>query len=288
MALSLNIRATVENATDGNNPSVTTGSFTPSDSSLLVAVALSQNLDVGADGVLSITGGSLTWTSRANVTGAGDLSMIGRIWTAPVTTGVSMTAQVTGSNTFGAVALAVVDLTGYNVADPIGATLAAHTGSRSGAYSPALSGTSAADSIVIAGGVGDFGTATKGAAWTDVYDYQSTTGFTQHDGNIESIAGAVSAANWAALDSGFSTAAVAVEIKAAADEEVITVLQNPGVVLRRPRLVIPSGSFKSGAPHVLLQRKQLAGRHPASSVHILQDPPRSYRGNRYPDLRRGL
>ena len=214
MALALTVRATAENATDSTNPSETTGSFTPSDNSLLVVAATSQ-AESGTIALAISDSVGLTWTSRAS-SPASSFNMASRIWTAPVTTGVSMTVTVSTTDGFGAVALAVVDLTGYDTGTPTGVNLAANTGSRSGAYSPALSGTSAADSIVIAAGATDFGTATKGASWTDIYDVQSATGGTQHQINIEYIASAVSAANWAALDSSFATTAVAIEIKAAA------------------------------------------------------------------------
>ena len=214
MALALTVRATAENATNATNPSETTGSFTPADNSLLVAVATSQ-AEVGTIALAISDSVGLTWTSRASSPASG-FKMASRIWTAPVTTGVSMTVTISMTEGFGAVAVAVVDLTGYDTGTPTGVNLAANTGGRSGAYSPALSGTSEADSIVIAGGATDGGTATKGASWTDIYDAVSAAGGTSHQINIEYIAGAVSAANWAALDSSFATTAVAIEINAAA------------------------------------------------------------------------
>ena len=60
------------------------------------------------------------------------------------------------------------------------------------------------------------------------------------------------------------------------------------IISRRPRLVIPSGSFKSGDRHVSLLRKQPVGWYPAGTFHLLQNSPRSYCCNCYPDLRRGL
>ena len=214
MALTLTARANANNATDADNPSVTTASFTPSNDSLLVVSALSQAN--GSTITINISDSvGLTWTSRASAP-ASSFNMASRQWTAPVTTGVSMTVTISTTNGFGAVSVAVVDITGYDTTTPTGVNLAANTGSRSGAYSPALSGTSASDSIVVAAGVTDFGTATKGASWTEIYDASPAAGGTQHQVNVEYIAGAVSAANWAALDSSFATSACAIEIKAAA------------------------------------------------------------------------
>src|SRR5262245_17117300 len=191
MALTPTVRATANNATDAVGPDVTTASFTPSNNSLLVAVALSQtNLSDVATTVISISGGGLTWTNRANTPLSGGTNMCGAIWTAPVTTGASMTVTITGSNVvndenYGAVTVAVIEFTGYDTATPTGVSLAAVTGSRSGAYSPALSGTSAATSYVVVGGVVDFGTATKGSSWTEAYDGQAASGGTDHDFNVQ-------------------------------------------------------------------------------------------------------
>jgi hypothetical protein len=126
-----------------------------------------------------------------------------------------MTVEVsfTANTAFDWSSLTVIEFTGYDTGTPTGVTLAALTGSRSGSYSPSLSGTSSSDSYVVAGGYADDGTATKGAAWTEAHDFAALAGFAH--GNIEYIEGAVSAANWAALDSIWSTSAVAVEIKAA-------------------------------------------------------------------------
>ena len=212
MALAYTSRATTNNATDTDDPSVTTGSFTPSNDSLLVAVCLSQANAGTLD--FSISGGSLTWTQRANAA-ASSFNMGGRIYTAPVSTGASMTVAVSTTAGFGAITVAVVEFTGYDSASPIGATLGATTGSRGGAYSPALSGTSAADSYVVAGGVSDSGNTVKGASWTDIYDAVAASGGTSHGSTTEYIAGAVSAADWSDFPSSFATAAVAVEIKVA-------------------------------------------------------------------------
>ena len=217
MALALTSRATAKNATDNPNPDVTTGSFTPSDSSILAVLVVCQNHDVGVTTSPTVSGGSLTYTSRAKARDTGSYTMWAELWTAPVATGASMTVTVDNTaNGFGAVSVAVVDLTGYDTSTPTGVNLQALTGSRSGTYSPALSGTSAADSIVLIAGGTDVGTATKHASWTDIFTSNAAAGTTDHKFSMSYRAGALTTADWAALDSSFSTAAVAIEIKAAA------------------------------------------------------------------------
>ena len=217
MALALTSRDTESNATDGDDPDVTTTTFTPSNSSILVVLAVSQNQGT-ATGSPAISGGGLTYTSRAKARSSGNFAMWAEIWTAPVATGASMTVTVnnSGNTAFGAVSVAVVDLTGYDTTTPTGVNVQATTGARSGAYSPALSGTAAADSIVLIAGGTDFGTATKHASWTDIYTGTAAAGGTDHKFSMSYRSGALTTADWAALDSSFSTAAAGIEIKAAA------------------------------------------------------------------------
>ena len=216
MALALTIRETQSNATDLIDPDVTTEAFTPSDNSILGVLVVCQNHEVGVTTSPTISGGSLTYTSRAKARNTTNYDMWAEIWTAPVGTGASMTVLVNNTtNGFGAVTVAVVDLTGYDTSTPTGVNLQALTGSRSGAYSPALSGTADANSIVLIAGVADGGTATKHASWTDIYTGSAAAGGTNHKFQMAYRAGALTTADWAALDSSFATAAVAIEIKAA-------------------------------------------------------------------------
>lgn len=216
MALALTIRETQLNATDANAPDVTSEAFTPSNNSLLGVLVTSQNEGTGQTSP-TISGGSLTYTSRAKARSGGNFAMWAELFTAPVGTGASMQVTVdNGATSFGAVAVAVVDLTGYDTTTPTGVNLQAVTGSRGGAYSPALSGTSAADSIVLIAGCTDVGTATKHASWTDIYTGSAAAGGTDHKFQMAYRLGALTTADWAALDSSFSTAAAAIEIKAAA------------------------------------------------------------------------
>jgi|SRR6185369_11031476 hypothetical protein len=215
MALSPTTRATVNAASD----TVTSGSFTPSADSLLVALVTFQNGGGAGASTCAMTGtGGLSWTSRANAATTFAFEVRAQIFTAPVGSSPSaqtVTATVTGGSADN-VTLVLVEFTGYDTGTPTGVTLAANTNARSGAYTPSLSGTSATDSYVIATGIVD-GTATTdatvGASWSSLYSVM-VSGFAVT--LAEHRSGALSTADWATFDSGFSTAAVAVEIKAAA------------------------------------------------------------------------
>ena len=75
----------------------TSASFTPNNNSLLVAVGFGiTTANGGMRGTdLTITDSAgLTWTSRAATTASPSWSYGIRIWTAPVTTGTSMTVSI--------------------------------------------------------------------------------------------------------------------------------------------------------------------------------------------------
>ena len=77
--------------------SYTTGSFTPSNASLLVVICsvMTNAGSTDPSGSLTISDSvGLTWTAQVNVGDASAWSIGMRIWTAPVTTGASMTATV--------------------------------------------------------------------------------------------------------------------------------------------------------------------------------------------------
>jgi hypothetical protein len=105
--------------------SVVTAAFTPADNSLLVVCANCSGDGAGAD-TYAVTGGSLTWTERAhrdhsNNNNRGTAS----IWTAPVTTGASMTVTFTIATSAGSAyqraSVKVYIVTGQH-ASPIGAS----------------------------------------------------------------------------------------------------------------------------------------------------------------------
>lgn len=112
----------------GNNGSAVSASFTPPDSTVLVACLISNGTSPNNTGTptFSCSGGSLTWTKRAERidTDTGSPQEGGAaIYTAPVTTGASMT--VTGGNggtTDEQIAVKVYALTGCDLASPVGAT----------------------------------------------------------------------------------------------------------------------------------------------------------------------
>jgi len=207
MALAATSRYTGAAAAD----TITSSSFTPSNNSLLVVAFSTTRASSGAIApTISDTAG-LAWTSRALAGAANQWDVYTRIWTAPVTTGVSMT--VTCANTSdNNVMMSVVDFTGYDTGSPVGATgAAAAQASRSGAYALNLSGTTAADSIVIGSGTVDGpNTTTAGTGWTALYD--GTPNYVEATHQYK--AGAMATADWNAMNTSYSWAAVAIEVKA--------------------------------------------------------------------------
>jgi hypothetical protein len=105
----------------------TSSSFTPSSSSLLVVgVAYVENNGTTTDptSALTISGGGLTWTQQATAVAAPTaFPSLVKIWTAPVTTGSSMTVTLsTSGRTAGLYGVSVVCYTGYNTGTPVGGT----------------------------------------------------------------------------------------------------------------------------------------------------------------------
>lgn len=159
----------------------TTGSFTPNNSSLLVVIASimedSGSSDPSGDLTVSDSAG-LTWTSQATVGDASSWSIGQRVWTAPVTTGVSMTV------TFDCAArniyqyfVEVADYTGHGGVGQIGTNTTLPT---DGAGTVTLAGSPAATSEII-GAIMQDATGTAGAdpldgTYTELYDIDSLTG----------------------------------------------------------------------------------------------------------------
>ena len=73
----------------------TLASFTPADGSLLVAVALCGDPSGSGPGTLTVSGGGLTWTKRAEYKDAISYGAALSIWTAPVSTGASTSVVAT-------------------------------------------------------------------------------------------------------------------------------------------------------------------------------------------------
>jgi hypothetical protein len=143
-----------------------TRNFTSESNSLLVLVILTIPNNNGPTPDPTVTGGGLTWTQQARYQGGGAYGLNSLIYTAPVTTGASMNASVVFSEQQEWQGLAVYGVTNYNVASPVGGTLATGGGSRSGAWRNYLSSTPSPTSIIIGGVCGDSGlTITPGPSW---------------------------------------------------------------------------------------------------------------------------
>jgi hypothetical protein len=163
----------------GSNPRVTTASFTPPNNSLLVVHGAAQKDNAAGTNPLTslaiVNSAGLTFTEQA---ARGDTaSAFGtgiKIWTAPVTTGVSMTVGLNTSYTPLDVYLSVVSYTGHDAGSPVG-VLAAEEIALDGADSITLSGAPAATSEIIGGRTGCLdltGTiaATPATGHTEVHD----------------------------------------------------------------------------------------------------------------------
>lgn len=179
-------RASAKTTDSGNQGAadLVTGSFTPSNSSLLVAIGTAQkDGQAGSDrsSALTITDSAgLTWTSRALAGSTADYGMAIRVWTAPVTTGASMTVTLgCGANLTIAKLLSVFEYTGHDTSSPVGATASSAALALDGAVSLTLSGTPASTSG-ICGGAGralnatGTTTATEGSGYTEIHDICTT------------------------------------------------------------------------------------------------------------------
>lgn len=215
MALAVSSLYTSGTTPVAGNP-FTSSSFTPANNSLLVVAATAE-----AGSGMTISGGGLTWTLQKNLQStAGGWTTETRIWTAPVTTGSSMT--ITVSNVGHTIA-EVLQATGHNTSTPIGATGSLDTGA-SGTLSNitfSLSASPASTSYIYSCTgrvVNNTSTGvTAGASWTRSAN-AGDGGFT---GGTEYITGTTSStvtwANIAAGDTyfGYGGAIAAVEIQAA-------------------------------------------------------------------------
>lgn len=175
MALSRSSRYTGNSGTYYGTGAWTTSSFTPSNNSLLVAIAgLIENAGTtDPSGALTVTDSAgLTWTARANAGAATTWATGIRVWTAPVTTGASMTVSFDcGTRNSYQYFGAIFDYTGYDSGSPVGVTGSDGAIAFDGADSITLSGTPAADSEVIGAIYKDNGgTSTEGTGWTELAD----------------------------------------------------------------------------------------------------------------------
>lgn len=156
----------------------TSSAFTPPSSSLLVVAGVvmesSGTTDPSAD--LTVSGGGWTYTSRVVIGSTSSYSMGVKIWTAPVSTGASMTlAFDTAARVAEFYAVSVVAYTIYDTGAPAGATgTFVDTATPDGAQSLTLSSAPASDSEVFAALAMDKENigATPGAAFTEIHDMQ--------------------------------------------------------------------------------------------------------------------
>ena len=156
----------------------TTTSFTPSDNTLLVCriSAVSQADDGLTANDLTITGGGLTWTSRVSQTGPTGWAYAERVWTAPVSTGASMTIGAdAGAFAIENYRVEVYEYSDYNTGSPVGGIAVGTDADGNDAASITLSATPATTSEVLAfstvvlnGAAGTF--TTEGSGWTELFD----------------------------------------------------------------------------------------------------------------------
>lgn len=156
----------------------TTSSFTPANSSLLTVVAAISVYSGSSDPSSALTisdSASLSWTRRVYIGNSSSWSCGFAVWTAPVTTGTSMTVSVDcGANDASYYYVQVFTWTGYNTSTPTGATATNGSAGTNGALALTLSGAPASDSEVLGVLFKDMNsgtaTSTPGTGWTELYD----------------------------------------------------------------------------------------------------------------------
>lgn len=198
-----------------NGVATATASFTPSNNSLLVVIFTGQDGGGGTDTWSITDSAGLTWTLRASYQDTTNYYYGIRIWTAPVTTGVSMTVTVTPTGGSGLYALSIVDVTGYNTSTPVGLTAGAAgyqiAGGSPVTYALSMGGTTASDSIVVSSAASENYDPNPATGWTDV----SVGSISWFHWAHAHASGAMSNANWDDLRSDWSWGVAAIEIKAA-------------------------------------------------------------------------
>jgi hypothetical protein len=178
-------------ASPGAPLSVTTGTFTPPNNSLMVVIAAIQGS--GTQGTVTVTGAGLPFnlilqTAPQYQGGISPGKYIRtQMWTIPVVTGAPMTVTVTDSGTVatdvGNVQVIVTAFTGYNVSSPYGKSDldltvgdSAYTFTLGGGGSPALS-----SQVIAWRARSDTGSqstgATPGTGWSQIYSLSATGGY---------------------------------------------------------------------------------------------------------------
>lgn len=158
----------------------TSGSFTPLDNSLLFLVFSSQLFSGTLNpSAWTCSGGSLSWSSSpviSNVNVQGIFSTAISGFTAPVGTGASMTATISGLPTGSSATtycFQAFSISSYNTSTNLGAN-GYGSNTSNGAFSISLSTLPAITSAVIAGTAwqpaSSGGVTSNGAGWTQLYD----------------------------------------------------------------------------------------------------------------------
>jgi hypothetical protein len=205
----------------------TPASFTPSNNVLVGVLARAmQTDDTGLEGTtLTITDSAgLTWTSRVASATSPGWSYGHRFWTAPVTTGESMTVSIdAGAFSVEIYRVEVYQWADYDTVTPVGATADGTDADGNGAAAITLGAAPASNSEVIAfmTTVMNSGasSAAPGAGWTELFDFSSAAGFITAQTQVRSGSTSTSV-DWADLSDGagspLGTVLSAVEIRHAA------------------------------------------------------------------------
>jgi len=239
----------------GTDANYASSSFTPADNSLLVAKfnCITNSAQLVA---LSIAGGGLTWTKRietkpdtSNGTNAYSYAVI---WTAPVTTGASMTVTVswTGAviaDTFLVAGLEVEEWTGYDTTTPVGLTggeFVYANAPHSGVQHTSLGGTTASTSRVTGCLISDGDTGdpqiNADTGFSNGLQYNWSGQWPCIADIYQTAAGAVTTCDWASWTRAWGHADSAIEIRAAGGAPTLTAtnLASGAAALGAPALVL--------------------------------------------------
>jgi hypothetical protein len=220
-----------------------------------VVVVLGHIKDSGAQthNIFRAAASGLTFTEETGASQAvGDTAAI-RILSAPHSAGGSTTITIdsNGQNVYG-IFYAIYEVTGHDTADPIGAiAAAAQSATLDGSYSITLNAAPAASSIVLAAITIDTDPGTNtvdpGTGWTEDVDIDSSASFFGVMETQRRTGSTSTTVTWNDIRAGasptpYSTAAAAVEIKAAAGGAValspITVTVSLGTVVPTPTVAL--------------------------------------------------
>ena len=212
MALGTPVNAVFASSTETS--SLTTGSFTPADDSLLIIFASGQSDDGDAPTISDSEG--LTWTRQANAEQSA-YQDVGAVWTTPITTGASMTVTIATTSNLSNVHVRGVTVTGYDTTTPVGGAAAAMASGMTGSQSLTMPSTSESNSLVIGMARGRDGAATDidtGASWTQLDEDVANSAVSQ----IQYRVAAVSSIPWAeVVATGYGAGALlGIEIQEAA------------------------------------------------------------------------